>query len=152
MKLSNKQIQNILTGMNMISSNKIRLEVGTAFLVAVAKKQLMPVYEAYTETRDDLLDQFCRKDENGQKMKIPEKKDAQGNVIQMEQWDLGGHEEDWKKAVTELLMREEEIDRLKPMKWEQFKLKKVKGADGKEEDGEIDPEILFLLAPWLELE
>lgn len=156
MKLSNKQIQNVLTGMNRISeeikAGHLRLEVGTSFAVAIAKKKLVPIYEAFSETREDLLDQFVKKDAAGQKVKTPEKKDSAGNVIAPEQWDLGSNEEAWKKAVTELLLKEETIDRLEPIKLSDFKIKKVKGVDGKEEEGDIDPEILYLLEPWLQLD
>lgn len=156
MKLTLKQIQNILIGFGRITeevkAGHLRLELGTTMAVAIAKKKLSPIYEAYTETRDDLLDQLCLKDEKGEKKKIPAQKDNAGNIVVAEQWDLGDNNVAWAKGVKELLTKEYDIDRLEPLKMEAFKIKKVKGADGKEEEGDIDPDILFLLVPWLILE
>lgn len=152
MRLTNKQVQNIITGMAQLSQQKIRLETGVSFAVAVAKKQLMPFFEAFGDARDDLLDQYVVKDDNGQKKKIPERRDANGNVIAQEQWDLGSNEDAWNRDFKTLLSAEVEVPRLRRMKKDQFKLKKVKGKeDGKLEEQDIDPEILFLLVPYLDL-
>ena len=151
MKLRTKQVQNIVTGMAMISqevqAGKLKLDVGTSFAIAIAKKQLAPVYEAFTETRDALLNEFTVKDEKGEKVKIPAVLNAQGQTIVQEQWDLGGRGAEWTGEVKKLLLEEHEIDRLNPLPMENFKLKKVNG-----EDGDIDPDILFLLSPWLVME
>lgn len=156
MKLNMKQIQSIVSGMDMLSEDikagKLKLEYGTSLTVAVTKKKLAPVYEGYTELRDALLEEMCVKDERGQKCKIPAKTDAEGNIVVPEQWDLGGRDAEWKAEVKKLLLEEQEIERLEPFPLASFKIKKVKGTDGKEEEGDINPEILFLLVPWLVLE
>lgn len=156
MKLSIKQLQNIVSGMNMLSEDikagKLKLEYSTSLTVALTKKNLVPLYEGYTEIRDGLLEEMCVKDEKGQKLKIPAKTDAEGNIVVPEQWDLGGRDEEWKAEVKKLLLEVHEVERLEPFSLANFKIKKVKGADGKEEDGDINPDILFLLTPWLVLE
>src|SRR3990167_165712 len=132
MKLTTKQIQNIVQGMTLVSqeiqSGRLKLEVGTSMTLAVAKKTLAPIYEAYTEAREDLLNQLVVKDEKGQKVKIPAVKDANGNIVMHEQWDLGGRDEEWRNEVKGLLTKEYEFDRLDPLPMAQFKMKKVKGA------------------------
>lgn len=157
MKLTNKQIQNILTGMGRLSEDikagKLRLEVGTSFSVAIAKKKLVPIYEAMDESRTSLRDELVQKDESGQPKKIPEKTDSEGNVLIPEQWDLGMNLSKWEQGVKDLLLTVVDVERLEPMKLEDFKIKPVKSKDGKsEEPGDIDPDILFLLTPWLVME
>ena len=157
MKLTNKQVERICIGMTQLSQDikdgKLRLETGTSFLAAIAKKKLIPVYEAFTETREELIDSFILRDSDGQKKKIPAQKDSAGNVTEAEQWDLGTSKEQYAKEVKTLLLTEVEVDRLTSIKRSDFKIKRVKSPDGKtDEEGDIDPDILFLLVPWLVLE
>lgn len=159
MKLNTKQVRNILTGMNRISeeikAERLRLETGTSFAVAIAKKKLVPISEAFDEAHQDILDQYVTKDESGQMKKIPAVTDKDGNVVVPEQWDLGVNLPSYQKDVKALYLNETEVERLEPIKLSDFKTKKLKSKSGKkedEQDSDIDPDILFLLTPWLILE
>ncbi len=150
MKLTNKQIQNIVGGTNRLSeeikAGHLRLEYGTTLAVAILKKKLAPLAEAFAETRDALVEEYCMRDAAGQKKKIP------ATEFLPEQWDLGENKVKYEQDIKGLFLTVIEVDRLEPLPLASFKIKKVKGADGKEEDGDIDPDILFLLTPWLVIE
>lgn len=147
MKLNNKQVRNIVTGIGRVTEDVraglLKPEVGTSFMLASLKKQLAPVYEAFDEENDKLLEEFVKKDDKGQKVKVP----AHDGVP--EQWDLGGRNDEWKVAMKELWLAETEFDSIKPIALDKFKFKRVKGEDGNMEDASIDPDILFLLSPWI---
>lgn len=146
MKLKNKQVANIVIGLSRfgekreVKEDKARLPVGLGMKFAVAKQLLTPHFEAFEEVRDELIDEYVKRNEAGQKLKK-----GGGDSGQPEQWDMGENDEAFKKAYKELLNTEVEVARLTPIKFVDFKVK--------EEDLPSEYfDIFSLLHPFLELE
>ena len=143
MKLTNKQVTNIVIGLSRFSaerldkSEKAHLPVGLGMKFAIAKQKLTPHYEAFEEVRDELIDEYCKRDDKGQKLKK--------GAGPSEQWDMGERDAEFKKAYKELLLTEVEVERLTPVKFADFKVK--------EDDLPAEYfDIFASLHPFLELE
>lgn len=151
MKMTNKQMTNVYPGLVALSQKrekgeKFKLPVGVGFKLAIARQKMMPLIEAFNDMRDELIDEHCKKDEAGQKMKVPAVLDPDGATITPEQWDMGDGADKFKAEYKELLLQEVELVRVEPLKITEFGKK-----DSEEMDAEMI-EVLSLLYPLVEFE